>query len=181
MFNSEESFMTAPSTPETQHPWMLPPSLLIQPTFLCFPSHCLQHFKFPLSLIIMVDHIIIDIIWNQFMSQEAVLIIQMEVPDHLLSLYRSRINNRHDKHHTSKEDTCFKKCTLELLLEDIHLCWIWNLWTRMGVILWSFILLGTGTILSSWTLFHFNTTLCTCALPPSFSLVITHSCLLCYL
>ena len=48
-------------------------------------------YKFPLLIIVMVDHGPIDTVQNPFMSWKAVLMTQMEVPDHLLSL---RITNR---------------------------------------------------------------------------------------
>ena len=68
---------------------------------------------------------------------------------------------------TSQMDTIWAKgahtigkCRLGLPSEDIHLYWIWNLWNRTGVMLWSLILSGTSMILSSWTLFLFSTALC---------------------
>ena len=106
-------------------------------------------FKFPLSTIIMVDHTTIDIVQNWLMSQEAVLRNRMEVPDLLLSPYESPIDNEHNEHHMNRKDAHFRKYGSGLLLWDTHLCWIWNLQTRMGVMLWSLIWSGTGTILSS--------------------------------
>ena len=125
-----------------------------------FLSHHPLHFRFPLLIIIMVDHNIINIAQNQFMSREAVLMIQMEVPDLLLSHYGSLTNDVHDKHYMNEKDMHFGKYGSGLPLQDIHLCQIWNLQTRMGVMLQSLILSGTGMILSSWTLFLFSTALC---------------------
>ena len=84
-------------------------------------------FKFPLLTIIMVDHITIDITQSLFMSQEAVQTNQMGAPDHLLSHYKSLIDDVHDKHHTNKKDAHFRKYKSGLPLWDIHLCQIWNL------------------------------------------------------
>ena len=127
--------------------------------------HCFQFlhqlpFKFPPLTIIMVNHIIIDIIWSQLMSLEAVPRNQTTVPDLLLYPCTSPIDDEHDEHHMSKRDMHFGKYRLGLPLQDIHLCQIWNLRTRMGVMLWSLISSGTGTISSSQTLFLFSIALC---------------------
>ena len=145
-----------------QHHQALLPNQLTLLIFHHFLSHCLQHFKFPPSIITMVDHTTIDITQSQFTLQEAALLTWMEVPDHLLSYCRSPIDDMHSEHHMNKRGAHSGKCRSGLPLEDIYLCQIWNLQTRTGVMLWSLILSGTGTgmILSLWTLFHFSTALC---------------------
>ena len=149
-------------------------------TLYCFLFHCPLHFKFPLSTIVIVDHVTIDIIQNQFTLQEAVLMTQMGVPDHLFSHYRSLINNMHDEHHMNERDVHFGKYGSGLPLQDIHLLWIWNLWTRTGVMLWSLISSGTCMILLSCIMdsFSFQHSLCASSIT---SFVIAHSHLSCYL
>ena len=83
----------------------------------------------------MVDHATIDIVQSQFMLPEAVQMIQTAVLDHLLSHYGSLINDVHDKHHMNGRDVHFGKYESGHLLWDIYLCQIWNLQTRMGVML----------------------------------------------
>ena len=110
-----------------------------------FLSHHLLHFKFLLAIIIMARHVIIGIVQSQFMSWEVVQMTQTAVPDLLLYHYESLANVAHDKHHTNERDAHFGKYGLGLPLGDIHLHQIWNLRTRMGVMLQSLILSGTGT------------------------------------
>ena len=75
----------------------------------------------------MVDHITIGIAQSPFMLQEAVQMNRMGAPDHLLSHYKSLIDDMHDEHHMNEKDMHFRKYELELPLWDIHLCQIWNL------------------------------------------------------
>ena len=84
---------------------ILPPNLSILPIFHHSLSCCLQCFKFLLLIIVMVNHDTTDIIRSQSMLQEAVLMTQMEVPNHLLSHCGSQINDKPDGHHMSKRGT----------------------------------------------------------------------------
>ena len=153
MFNLEESFITAPSTPEqpappTDDPPLLPippPSTLQVPPFDYHhgqPCHY-QHHPEPTYV-------------AGSSSEES----DGSPRYSALSLQSSPINDEHDEHHMNKRDAHFRKYGLELPSWDIHLHQIWNLWTRMRVMLWSLILLGTGMISLSWTLFLFSTALC---------------------
>jgi hypothetical protein len=72
------------------------------------------HFRFPLSIIIMVDHATIDIVQSQFMSPGVVQMTWTAVPDLLLSHYESPIDDKGGGHHTNKKDTHFGKCGLGL-------------------------------------------------------------------
>ena len=150
-FNSEELFIMALSTPEHPAPPNddPPPLLIPPPSTLQVPPFDYHHGR-PCHY----QH-----------CPEPIYVVGSSSNDSdgspRSSALSLQINDVHNEHHMNKKDAHFRKCELGLPLEDIHLCQIWNLWTRMGVMLWSLISSGTGTILSSQTLFLFSTALCT--------------------
>ena len=178
MFNSEESFTTAPSTPE--HPG--------SPAPLDITTESINTFDFP-PLPVPPPSMLQVPPFNYHHGQpchyqhhlEPIYVVGSSSDDSdrsprssALSLW---ITNQWWAQWTpyKQKGQTGGRCGSGLLLEGTHLCWIWNLQTRMGVMLWY----QEQVWSYHYRLFFFSAQLC--VLPPSFSLVITHSHLLCYL